>query len=371
MRVRTSLRRSLLPTGLAVVFSTGAAAQTVRYEFREFPEDPPIATFEFASPPASANSPWSTTSPADLLSLTADDARFGLGQGNVVDQISGYFSFSVESDSGAELDGGGMTDDAASLIDLFFNDTNRGDIFESFANAAFVSGDWTAAASTGETDITLTPLDSVVIDETDVTSGAFTLLQLVGFESEDATGCGPVSEPAACGTEYLSLLDPLVVIFPEVIGSGESYSLFTHEGGPLRGTFMRYAFQGVTPSTANVPMSVVSALPVFTISMPFDSSLKNTVEVIDHEGNVTFWDTGLVIPSTISVGTNIDLFGDGSWYFTNRDDDPYSADDFQLHAIIRVPEPSTLLSQLSMLLALCAMARARAWRDDCHSRNTR
>ncbi|MBW2726851.1 MAG: hypothetical protein JRE71_20935 [Deltaproteobacteria bacterium] len=304
--MRTSLRRSLLPTGLAVVFSTGAAAQTVRYEFREFPEDPPIATFEFASPPASANSPWSTTSPADLLSLTADDARFGLGQGNVVDQISGYFSFSVESDSGAELDGGGMTDDAASLIDLFFNDTNRGDIFESFANAAFVSGDWTAAASTGETDITLTPLDSVVIDETDVTSGAFTLLQLVGFESEDATGCGPVSEPAACGTEYLSLLDPLVVIFP-----------------------------------------------------------------VDHEGNVTFWDTGLVIPSTISVGTNIDLFGDGSWYFTNRDDDPYSADDFQPHAIIRVPEPSTLLSQLSMLLALCAMARARAWRDDCHSRNTR
>ena len=226
--------------------------------------------------------------------------------------------------------------------------------------AAVFSTGTGAQSAAEETAITLTPLDSVVIDETDVATGAFTLLQLVGFEPADASGCGPVEEPAECGTEYLSVFDTPVVIFPEVIGSGETKSLFTHEGGPLPGTFMRYAFQGVTPSsTAQVPMSVVSAISSFTISLPFDSSLKNTVEVIDYDGNVTFWESGVVIPSQISEGVNIDLFGDGSWYFTMRTNDPLSADDFQPHATIQVPEPSTLLSQLVMLLALSGLARAR------------
>jgi hypothetical protein len=232
----------------------------------------------------------------------------------------------------------------------------------SLSAVVLVSGDWNVAAAE-EAEITLTPLDSVVIDETDVATGAFTLFQLVGFEPEDASECGLVEEPAACGTEYLSVFDTPVVIFPEVIGSGETESLFTHAGGPLPGTFMRYAFQGTTPSsTAQIPMSVVSAIPSFTISLPFDSSLKNTVEVIDYEGNVTFWESGLVIPSQISEGVNIDLFGDGSWYFTKRTNDPLSADDFQPHATIRVPEPSTLLSQLVMLVALSGLARARQGR---------
>jgi hypothetical protein len=358
MGLATDLSRSLLPTVLAVVFSTSAGAESVIYEFREFPEDPPIATLEFASPPANDNGIWSTVDPADLVSLTADNARFGLGSGNVADQISGYSSFGVESDTGEELDGGGgVMDDGPSLIGLSFGGTSRGDIFESFANAAFVSGDWTVATTT----ITLTPLDSVVIDETDVAEGAVTLLQLVGFAPEHASVCGPVAEPHVCGSEYQSLFDPLIVIFPVVLGSEEAHPLVSHNGRPLPGTFMRYAYQGLAPNgTTNIGMSVVSALPIFTISMPFDSSLKNTVEVIDYLGNRTFWDTGLVIPSTISQGTNIDLFGDGSWYFTNRDDDPYSADDFQPHATIRIPEPSALLSQLAMLLALCAIARARA-----------
>lgn len=222
----------------------------------------------------------------------------------------------------------------------------------------------TGAQSAAE-EITLAPLDSVVIDETDVATGAFTLLQLVGFEPADASGCGPVEEPAACGTEYLSVFDPPVVIFPEDIGSGETYSLFTHEGGPLPGTFMRYAFQGIIPaSTAQVPMSVVSAIPSFTISLPFDSSLKNTVEVIDYEGNVTFWESGVVIPSQISEGVNIDLFGDGSWYFTKRTNDPLSADNFQPHATIQVPEPSRssmLVAGATFLGVLCRW-RARSLR---------
>lgn len=231
------------------------------------------------------------------------------------------------------------------------------------AGLAVVFSMSTSAQSAADETITLTPLDSVVIDGTDVETGAFTVLQLVGFEPADASGCGPVDEPAACGTEYLSVFDPLVVIFPEVIGSGETYSLFTHEGGPLPGTFMRYAFQGITPSvTAQIPMSVVSAIPSFTISLPFDSSLKNTVEVIDYNGNVTFWESGIVIPSQISQGVNIDLFGDGSWYFTKGTNDPLSPDDFQPHATNQVPEPSTQLGLASGLLLLGTLAALRTRR---------
>ncbi len=159
MGLGTHLSHSLLLIGLVLVFSTSAAAQSVLYEFREFPEDPPIATLEFASPPASAETAWSTTNPADLLSLTADDTRFELGAGNVADPIRGYSSFSVSSVAGVALDGGGIMDDAPSLIELSFSAASRGDIFESFGNAAFVSGDWTLATTT----ITLTPVDTVVI----------------------------------------------------------------------------------------------------------------------------------------------------------------------------------------------------------------
>jgi hypothetical protein len=126
---------------------------------------------------------------------------------------------------------------------------------------------------------------------------------------------------------------------------------------------MLYLFgTGTTdPLSAGLPtvgMTTVSPLAEFTISLPVATSLPSSlIQVIDFQGNATYWDSGA--PFTIPVNspnfTNIDLFGDGSWYWSARTEEQLDPADFQPFARIRVPEPSRELLALSCVVALVGL----------------
>jgi len=115
-----------------------------------------LGEMTFAEPPASGTAGWTSSNPADLLSLFLDDATFGLGAGNVLDLFTNFLTFDVASLDGTELDfalgiqddtPGGAAGGVSDFIQLGFGTSPNVDIVESFANAAFVVGHWRVVAS--------------------------------------------------------------------------------------------------------------------------------------------------------------------------------------------------------------------------------
>jgi PEP-CTERM motif-containing protein len=114
----------------------------------------------FAAPPSTSTTGWTSSNSADLQSLFLDDATFGLGAGNVLDLFSTYLTFDVASVDGTELDfalgiqdstPGGAAGGVSDFIQLSFGTSPNVDIVESFANAAFIVGNWTVQRTETET----------------------------------------------------------------------------------------------------------------------------------------------------------------------------------------------------------------------------
>ena len=143
----------------------------------------------------------------------------------------------------------------------------------------------------------------------------------------------------------------MLIINPVVIGSGTEHEMGSYPGDPVPGTFIHYVFQVTDPLSTPIVdyrMEAFSAIPGFTISLPLDSTLGggSAKEVIDHQGNVTFWDggglTSLFDPNPDPDQVQIDFFGDGSFYFRATTDQALSASSFQPHGSVQVvPEPAT------------------------------
>lgn len=142
-------------TVLAMLISTSASASVI-YEFRNL-GGAVLGTMEFADPPSSTTTAWASSNSADLQSLFLDDATFGLGTGDVLNLFSIFLTYDVASLNGSELDfalgiqdstPGGAAGGISDFIQLSFSSTPGQDVVESFANAAFVIGDWTVRQST-------------------------------------------------------------------------------------------------------------------------------------------------------------------------------------------------------------------------------
>ncbi len=131
-------------------------AHAVIYEFTALSGEV-LGTMEFAEPPSSQSTGWSSNNSADLSSLFLDDTTFGMGSGNVLDLFTSFLTYDVASLDGSELDfslgiqddtPGGAAGGISDFIQLSFGTSPNFDIVESFANAAFVAGDWTARTTT-------------------------------------------------------------------------------------------------------------------------------------------------------------------------------------------------------------------------------
>ena len=150
MRILRNTKYVLALAMCGALFPAHAKADVI-YDFVTLAGDV-LGTMTFAEPPSSSTAGWTSTDSADLLSLFLDDATFGMGAGNILDLFSSFLTFDVASLSGAELDFtvGGIQDDTpggaaggvSDFIQLAFGTGPNIDIVESFANAAFVIGNW-------------------------------------------------------------------------------------------------------------------------------------------------------------------------------------------------------------------------------------
>ncbi len=137
--------------------------------------------------------------------------------------------------------------------------------------------------------ISLTPPGSLVIDGANVTQGKFRTTGLATFDSSSLDLTSHVGGRSG--------IIRSVEIDPAIIGSGEEHVLATYPGDPAAGTVLVYGFN-VTQATPSINVGfislVISADPDFTISLPRQSVPGSTVsrfhEVIDHQGNVSFFD---------------------------------------------------------------------------------
>ena len=160
-----SLRTVVLACLLSVI-PLGHASASVIYEFREVGSSTPIASLEFASPPASDSTGWSTSDPADLLSFTCY-CLYPFG----VLPVGATVTLSVSSLDGSRLDGG--------FFDVFYTipPVNPGDsLIEGFASLSFdalLHGDTVSASATE-----FFPDGSSLIIDFFSTNGDWTLQQI-------------------------------------------------------------------------------------------------------------------------------------------------------------------------------------------------
>lgn len=108
LTVTTPVFRCALGIVFLALFGASSSASVI-YEYREFGSTDVIGTLEILSPPASADSAWSTADSSDVISVFLDDGVFGLGTGNVL-LGGGVFSVfvAISSLDGSKLDGGVM-----------------------------------------------------------------------------------------------------------------------------------------------------------------------------------------------------------------------------------------------------------------------
>ncbi len=152
------MRSTRLCAATLVVITCGISlvqpGQAATYEFRATPTGPVIGQIEFAEPPARPDGEWTSTDSGDLLALFLDDTLFGLGSGNVLDLFDDFLQYDVASIGGGELDfalgiqddtPGGAAGGVSDFVQLGFGTAPDRDVVESFANAAFVTGDWVLA----------------------------------------------------------------------------------------------------------------------------------------------------------------------------------------------------------------------------------
>ena len=92
---------------LLATFSTASFAGVI-YEFRADGSPTVIGTLEVASPPASANGPWSTAAALDLIALVLNDAVFGLGSADLLSSGGTLGPLVIVSLDGTTLDGGSI-----------------------------------------------------------------------------------------------------------------------------------------------------------------------------------------------------------------------------------------------------------------------
>jgi hypothetical protein len=135
-----NLRAKVLLAILLTVVPAYHASASVIYEFREVGSSTPTAFLEFASPPASDSTGWSTSDPADLLSFTCD-CLYPLG----VLPAGSTVTLSVSSPDGSRLDSG--------FFDVFYTipPVNPGDsLIEGVVNLSFdalLHGDTVSASA--------------------------------------------------------------------------------------------------------------------------------------------------------------------------------------------------------------------------------
>ena len=101
-------RSWFLPALICLLFPLGGtnASAGVIYEYVQVESGIVLGTLEVDSPPASANTGWSTADDSDLVVLLLNDAVFGFGLGNLAGNV---VSFTATSASGATLDAGGVS----------------------------------------------------------------------------------------------------------------------------------------------------------------------------------------------------------------------------------------------------------------------
>lgn len=203
--------------------------------------------------------------------------------------------------------------------------------------------------------IQLTPPTTLNIDGQNISEGIFTLHQFSGIDM------------ALSETEFLSLANiGDDVIHSALIGSGVAFDLLSYPGSfPL--TKFTYSFDATVPDLPAVTSNVISANEVFTISLPFLSSVSDFYEVIDHNGNATFHSTAATLDTEANGFLNIDLFGDQSIFATFGDTNrQLSTANFQDHGtvvVVPVPAPtSSILIIFGLLLSVMKAKKIRIGR---------
>jgi hypothetical protein len=190
--------------------------------------------------------------------------------------------------------------------------------------------------------ISLTPPQTLNIDGQDIDEGVFTLKSFTGIALD-------LSQ-----TEFLSLANTADdIMHPALIGSGLALEILSYPGSfPILS--FSYGFDGTLPDLPEIISNVISASSLFTISLPFLSSMSDFFEVIDFAGNASFHSTAAVLDTVASGITNIDLFGDQTVFATfGASNVQLTPVNFQAHGtvVVDVPGPNSFwLAVVAVLL---------------------
>ena len=222
--------------------------------------------------------------------------------------------------------------------------------------------------------VVLTPPSTLVLNGVNVNQGIFTLLSASTVDILASLPAGPLVQQ--------DLISSPVTIDPAVIGSGATHVLFDAPDVFLPLNFLSFTFEQVDPVPTGplggiVGGVVVSALPEFSFSLPATPGIVAFLEFIDVGGNRLFASSfsGVGFAPDPSAAVNLDIFGDGSFFFHFSAADLSFVDPltgsvianarFQDHGRLSgftrpVPEPSAVLLMLAGSLGLAAWGRRSA-----------